>query len=96
MMGGRVRPKDGFDGHIPWPKVQPSVKVRDASGEWRKATSELADRLGYFDSEVWRLFLELAAMREFESYATMDREVHEAMAFGDVEKIYDKCGNLPC
>ncbi len=69
---------------------------RDQSGKWRKACRELADSLGYDKSEVWRLFDQLAGMREFETRWSIPRWIHEENAYLDCVSIYNKVGSQPC
>ncbi len=90
-MGGRIKAK-GTERNPPR-----YTRPRDMTGQYEKRARALADRLGFYRSEVWNLFQQLAAMREFEGLE-YSREAHEAMAYEDLEAIYCKAegDQLPC
>ncbi len=96
-MGGRIKPKTNWDGHVR-PKPPEYTRPRDMTGKWEASCSDLAIRLGYHEREIWHLFQQLAAMREYEHVVRYGREIHEAMAFDDIEAIYTKADDeqLPC
>lgn len=67
--------------------------VRDVKGEHRRHCRELAQRLGYKQSEIWNVWGELALIIEFEQ--GIARPFAEHAASRHVIELFDKVGLGP-
>ena len=74
---------------------KPNVNTinQDPSGHWRTRCGQLADRLGYSRTEVWRHWSQIALQIEFE--ARIKRPLAEMKAFDLVLASLDKQGAVP-